>query len=67
MYWSKSEWKSYLSDLTEVVLINRKRFNKRFKCGKRYININILENYIPNINTLKLKCSINEFIIPLNE
>ena len=32
-----------------------------FKCGKRYINI--LENAIPNINTLKLKCSINEFII----
>ena len=36
-----------------------------FKCRKRYININILENDIPNINTLKPKCSINEFIISL--
>ena len=33
-----------------------------FKCGKRYININILDNAI---NTLKLKGSINEFIISL--
>ena len=34
-----------------------------FKCENRYININILENVIPNINILKLKCSIHEFII----
>ena len=54
--------KSYLSYQTEVLLFNRKRFNK---CLNVYININILENAIPNINTLNLKCSINEFIISL--
>ena len=49
---------SYLSYLTDVLLFNRKG-------GKRYININILENVIPNKNSLNLKCSINEFIISL--
>ena len=57
--------KSYLSYLTEVLLFNRKRFNRCLNVGKRYININILENAIPNINTLKLKYSINKFIISL--
>ena len=36
-----------------------------FKCEKRYINIDIVENAIPNIDTLKHKCSINELIISL--
>ena len=56
--------KSYLSYLTEVLLFKWKRF-KTCLMWERYININILENAIPNINTLKLKWSINEFIISL--
>ena len=35
MYWSKSESKQfYLSYLIEVLLFNRKRFNKYFNVGK---------------------------------
>ena len=65
MCWSKSELNNLIC-LTEVLLFNRKRFNKCLKlCGKRYIHINILENAILNIDTLKHKCSINEFIISL--
>ena len=54
--------KSYLSYLTEVLLFNRKRFNKCLNVGKDTL---IFWRMLFQIYTLKLKCSINEFIISL--
>ena len=58
MYWSKSELSNHICRI-------KQRYCYSIENGKRYINIDILENAIPIINTLKLKCFINEFIISL--